>query len=79
VSYDDKLTAERPAETAPEPWDTARHGSPDPSWPLEAQLRWFSRYSHILLLNSSERLRQSAAAEADKEVAALPHAFWRSA
>jgi hypothetical protein len=72
MSYDDKSQATRPAEADPKPWDTAAHGAPDPSWPADAQLQWFSRYSHILLLNSSERLRQSAAAQADKEVARRP-------
>ena len=69
MSYEDKARAQRPAERAPEPWDTNRHGAPDPAWPLEDQLEWFSRYSHILLLNSSERCRTRAAAEADKQLA----------
>lgn len=51
-----------------EPYDTAKHGAPDPEWSLAVQLQWYSRYSHILLLNSSERLRQSAAAQADRAV-----------
>lgn len=69
MSYLDKATAGRPAERAAEPWDTARHGAPDPSWPLEDQLRWYSRYSHVLLLSSGEGLRRRAAAQADAEVA----------
>jgi hypothetical protein len=69
MSYLDKSLATRPQEAAPEPFDTARHGAPDPAWPLEKQLAWFSIYSHVLLLNSSERMRRSAAAEADRRVA----------
>jgi hypothetical protein len=69
MSYEDKALAPRLAERAPEPWDTNRHGAPDPAWPVEDQLLWFSRYSHVLLLNASERCRTSAAAEADKELA----------
>lgn len=68
MSYQDKMTATRPREAA-EPFDTASHGAPDPAWSQEKQLAWFSAYSHILLLNSSERLRRSAAAQADKRVA----------
>ena len=69
MSYEDKSRAQRPAEADPEPFDTAAHGAPDPSWPPEDQLRWYSRYSHILLLNSSEGVRRRAAAQADQEVA----------
>jgi hypothetical protein len=69
MSYDDKLRATRPAEAQVVPWDTARSGAPDPSWPLEDQLRWYSRYSHILLLNCSELTRQKAAEEANRDVA----------
>jgi hypothetical protein len=69
MGYEDKSLAARPQETT-EPFDTARHGAPDPSWPLEKQLLWFSAYSHVLLLNASERCRRMAAAQADKRVAA---------
>lgn len=69
MSYLDKSLATRPQETPPAPFDTARHGAPDPAWSQEKQLAWFSIYSHILLLNSSERLRRHAAAKADKRSA----------
>lgn len=68
VNYDDKARAERPPEAEPVPWDTNVHGAPDPAWPIDEQLTWFSRYSHVLLLYSSERLRTSAAGEADAAV-----------
>ena len=69
MSYDGKLRATRPVEMAPVPWDTARSGAPDPAWPLEDQLRWYSRYSHILLLNCSEMTRSKAAEAANHEIA----------
>jgi hypothetical protein len=71
MSYQDKMLATKPQEAPAGPFDTASHGAPDPAWSLDKQLAWFSTYSHILLLNSSERLRRSAAAQADKRVSAL--------
>jgi hypothetical protein len=72
MRYEDKMLATRPAETVSAPFDTASHGAPDPAWSQEKQIAWFSAYSHILLLNSSERLRRHAAAQADKRVAGIP-------
>ena len=52
-----------------QPRDTARTGAPDPAWPIEKRLRWYQVYSHVLLLNVSERTRRAAAGEADRETA----------
>ena len=71
MSYLDKSLATKPREAPAEPFDTARHGAPDPAWSQEKQLAWFSIYSRVLLLSSSERLRRHAAAEADKRVAGM--------
>jgi hypothetical protein len=68
MSYDEKTRTRRLDEKPAEPWDTAKHGAPDPAWSTEDQRKWLSIYSHVLLLNSSEHLRQSAAEEADKAV-----------
>lgn len=58
------------SEEKPEPWDSGRTVAPDPSWPIQKQLHWYKVCSHILLLNCTERTRQAAAAEADRETAA---------
>jgi hypothetical protein len=53
-----------PVETG---WDSGRTVSPDPSWPVERQLKWYKVASHVLLLNCSELVRRRAAAAADRE------------
>jgi hypothetical protein len=64
-----KTTAHNVTLPQPEPHDTAKTGTPDPSWPVEKQLHWLHVYSHVLLLNCSERVRVAAAKAADREAA----------
>lgn len=65
------MTGQAPGRAAREaqaqPWDSGETVSPDPSWPVERQLRWYQTASHILLLNCSEVTRRKAAAAADRE------------
>lgn len=51
------------------PHDSAVTCAPDPSWSVEKQIQWLNAFSHVLLLNVSERCRRQAAAAADKDVA----------
>ena len=53
----------------PQPWDTAKHMAPDPAWPAETQLAWFSAASLVLALNASEQCRRAAARRGDQEAA----------
>jgi hypothetical protein len=67
MSYLEKCLIKPPALVA-EPWDSSMRMAPDPSWPAEKQLAWFSKFSLILALNVSESCRMASARQADKQV-----------
>lgn len=56
-----------PATATVSGWDSGRTVSPDPSWPVERQLKWYQVATHVLLLNCSETIRRAAARAADRE------------